>query len=124
MPVIWIWRGVSLGCRVLPALLHKVCLGWASSLEQTPGLVSPEQEACWIPPGPAQPALLREGSGSTESRAESSQFTKIPREPSLGGREAGARAQPSARVETGAVSESEHEERGPPLLWWWQWQRW
>lgn len=78
LPVIWIWLTVSLGCGVLPVLLHKVCLGWTTSHEQTPVLQCPKQAAFWVPggrPSQAAPGFLcspRAGGGS-------SQFTKISR---------------------------------------------
>lgn len=58
--------------------------------------------------GPALPGLLQDSSVSTKSRAHNSQ--KYPVDTALGGQESGARAQPSPRVESWAVSGSEHEE--------------
>lgn len=46
----------------------KFVLDGTSSHEQTLRLQSPEQEACWIPAGPAQPGQLQDSLVSTESR--------------------------------------------------------
>lgn len=114
LPVIWIWLTVSLGCGVLPVLLHKVCLGWTTSHEQTLGLQSPKQAALWVPGGPpsqAAPGFLcppRAGGGS-------SQFTKISRGRWSRRVGVGSQRRAGAQLEIWVLCVVHGERRGPSM---------